>query len=149
MDWPRFVGAIEAARDSLGAGAPGAGLVVVEGFLLLANDGTHKSALPLFDAILFLSCPGDECLRRRLARNPNRTAEQAAGLRSYWERCTWPGYLEFTAPVLKQLEADGDERLVIVDATRSEAEVESLVVNAAVEHPRLPVMRQRQQRSKL
>lgn len=157
VDWPRFVGAIEAARDSLdvrgsdGASTAETGLVVVEGFLLLASDAAsgHACALPLFDAIIFLDCPGEECLRRRLTRNPNRTEEQAAGLRRYWERCTWPGYLEYTAPVLQQLQDAADERLVVVDATRSEAEVQSLVTDAAISHPRLPTLRQYRRRSKL
>ena len=154
VDWPRFVRAIEAARDSLDSGTTGpctaeARLVVVEGFLLLASDDAngHASALPLFDAIIFLHCPGEECLRRRLKRNPNRTAKQAQGLRRYWERYTWPGYLEYTAPVLQQLQDAADERLVVVDATRSEAEVQSLVTDAATSHPRLPMLRRQYRRS--
>lgn len=151
MDWPRFVSAIETARERLDENAPGTGLVVVEGFLLLASaDGFHTwSALPLFDAILFLDCPGEECLRRRLARNPSRTAEQAAGLRRYWENCTWPGYLKYTAPVLQKLQDELDERLVAIDATRSEAEVKSAVVDAATSHPRLPVLSRYRRRRKL
>jgi uridine kinase len=149
VDWPRFVAAIENARNRLDEDAPGTGLVVVEGFLLLASADddaaassgqTSSSALPLFDAILFLDCPGEECLRRRLARNPDRTAEQAAGLKRYWENCTWPGYLKYTAPVLQKLQDASDERLAIIDALRSEAEVKSAVVDAAISHPRLPVL---------
>ena len=145
VDWPRFVAAIEAARDDLAATGDGVGLVVVEGFLLLAADADsgHSGALPLFDAVFFLDCPGEECLRRRLVRNPNRTAEQAAGLRSYWERCTWPGYLAFTAPVLEQLRAaPADERLAVIDATRSEDEVQSALWSAATAHPRLQALQE-------
>ena len=149
VDWPSFTAAIENARERLEENAPGTGLVVVEGFLLLASAGddvaasdqTSSSALPLFDAIFFLNCPGEECLRRRLARNPDRTAEQAAGLRGYWHNCTWPGYLKYTVPVLQKLQHASDERLVVIDAMRSETEVISAVLDAATTHPRLPMLR--------
>ena len=83
VDWAALLSAIDAARATLagagGAGPEGKGLVVVEGFLLLASAKDGSSALSLFDAVFFLDCPAEECLRRRLARNPDRSAEQAAG----------------------------------------------------------------------
>ena len=49
----------EAARDDLAATGDGVGLVVVEGFLLLAADADsgHSGGLPLLDAVVFLDCP--------------------------------------------------------------------------------------------
>jgi len=133
IDWGRLLAAIADARQEAGPG----GLVVVEGFLLLAAGEDGSSALPLFDAIFFLEADEAECLRRRLARNPDRTAQQAEGLRGYWKRCTWPGYLEHTAPVLARLRAAGDERLRVIDATVGQDAVEAQLLAAAAAHPRL------------
>ena len=67
IDWGRLLATIADAREGAGNG----GLVVVEGFLLLAAGEDGSSALPLFDAIFFLEADEAECLRRRLARNPD------------------------------------------------------------------------------
>ena len=143
VDWAALLEAIEGARETL-AGGPegtGVGLVVVEGFLLLASAEGGGSALPLFDAVFFLDCPAEECLRRRLARNPDRSAEQAAGLRGYWERCTWPGYLDFTAPVFEGMKEGRDERLSVIDATATQEGAEAALLAAAGSHPRLATLR--------
>jgi uridine kinase len=111
------------------------GMVVVEGFLLLANP----ALLALFDMIFFLEAGEEECLRRRLARNTQRSAEQKAGLRRYWRECTWPGFLAHTQPVLRALQRASDPRLVLIDAEAEggEQEVRRQLLSAAVTQLRI------------
>jgi hypothetical protein len=97
IDEPALLAAVRSA--AAGAARAGMGVVVVEGFLILA--------LPLvaaqLDAVLFLDADKALCSQRRLVRNPERSAAQAAALLSYYERCVWPGFMRHTVPAKERL----------------------------------------------
>lgn len=75
-------------------------LLLVEGFLLLQDTAIMAHA----DAVLFLTCDPDTCLSRRLARS-KRTAHESEGLKLYYAKHVWPGFLAHTKPFLDALRA--------------------------------------------
>lgn len=101
--------AAECRSSVAAAAADGAAVVFVEHFLLLA--GTPP--LPRLDGLLYLgpAAPGeavrDACRERRVGRGAERTAEQAAALREYYDTAVWPAFLEHTAgPAAAALRGD-------------------------------------------
>ena len=108
-------------------------LLLLEGFLLIQD-----APLMLYvDAVLFLNCDPAVCLQRRLARS-ERSDHEAEGLKVYFAKHVWPGYLQHTAPAIAKLRAtvaaavipDARPRLFEIDGTLPLDEVTTLAVNA-------------------
>ena len=95
-------------------------VVLVEGFLLL-QDAPIMSCV---DAVLFLTSDPTTCLARRLARSV-RTPHESEGLRVYYKKHVWPGYLKHTQPAIAALReavaagVPGKPRLCEIDGTQS------------------------------
>ena len=91
-------------------------LFILEGFLLLQD----AALMELTDAVLFLTGDQQTCLARRLARSV-RSEHEMEGLRIYYGKHVWPGYLKYTEPALRALRAGGPAGtplLVELDGTR-------------------------------
>ena len=95
-------------------------VVLVEGFLLLQDE----PIMSCVDAVIFLTSDPSTCLARRLARSV-RTPHESEGLRVYFKKHVWPGYLKHTQPAIEALReavaagVPGKPRLCELDGTQS------------------------------
>lgn len=121
IDWAE---AHIALADAIGAEVAGR-VVVVEHFLLLAEE---SSLLPLLDRCIFLDpqlalapdSAREFCRERRAARS-ERSAEEAAAMRRYYDGAVWPNYLRYTHA--RRALALAPENVAILDPTKDAASV--------------------------
>eukprot|EP00282_Hemiselmis_andersenii_P024132 CAMPEP_0172014972 /NCGR_PEP_ID=MMETSP1041-20130122/10226_1 /TAXON_ID=464988 /ORGANISM="Hemiselmis andersenii, Strain CCMP439" /LENGTH=209 /DNA_ID=CAMNT_0012669791 /DNA_START=148 /DNA_END=774 /DNA_ORIENTATION=+ len=107
VDWDRLAKDIDACTEKASQGEERTtAVVIVEGFLLLWCDEVVKRC----GVLVFLRAGKEECLARRLGRNPERSQEERKDLAAYFERCVWPAYTRYIEPVANRLAAEEERK---------------------------------------